>query len=78
MEERGPREDMAGLGRRVGVHGGDVQGEERLDIGILEFALSDGDRHGSELSQARAMRRGEGLTATFGTRTGFALGKSPP
>ena len=74
--ERGTGQDVAGFGRRVGVHGGDMEGEQLLDIGLVELALIDGDRHGGDLSQVRVKRRGEALTATFGRRAASSLGKS--
>jgi hypothetical protein len=43
----GGGQDVAGLGRRVGVHGGDVKCEQLLHIGMVEFVLRDGHRHGT-------------------------------
>jgi hypothetical protein len=50
----------------MGVHGGDVEREQRLDVVAVELALVDGNRHGSAPSQRRQRRRGEGLTARNG------------
>jgi hypothetical protein len=52
--ESGARKDVAGFGRRVGVHGGDVKGEKRLDVRLVELALSDGDRHATSLAKGAA------------------------
>jgi hypothetical protein len=51
----------------MGVHGRYVQGKQLLNIGFVEFALVDGDRHGGGPNGVTGMRRGEGLTASSGT-----------
>lgn len=68
ISQRRAWKDMAGLGRRMGVHGGDVEGQELLDVGACKFAGVDGEGHRALPTLRVKKRRGEGLTARSGTR----------
>lgn len=36
---------MAGIGRRLGAHGGEMESQKRLDVAIAKLAGVDGEGH---------------------------------